>query len=87
AELRWDGLRFPLCLRGRRSGDRIRTPGGTKTLKKLLIERRVPRPLRPAVPLLADAHGALVWVADLAVAEGLRPYPGDDALLLRLSDA
>lgn len=84
--LRWDRLRFPVQIRGRGAGDRISTPGGTKTLKKLLIERRVPRLLRPALPLVVAARGEVVWVAGLMAAAGLRAEPGDDALLLRISD-
>lgn len=56
---------FPLTIRGRRSGDMVRTTGGTKSLKKLMIERRVPLQERSQRPVLVDADGAVLWVAGL----------------------
>ena len=49
----------PVWLRSRRSGDEIRLPGGTKTLKKLYIDRKIPASQRPLVPVLADEAGVL----------------------------
>jgi tRNA(Ile)-lysidine synthase len=68
ARLPLDTARFPLRLRGPLPGDRIRTRAGTKKLKKLLNERRVPRSGRHAVPVLADADGEVVWVAGHTIA-------------------
>ena len=62
-------LVFPLRLRGPRPGDRIRTRAGTRKLKKLWSERRVPRSRRAQVPVLATADGTVVWVVGHAVAE------------------
>lgn len=53
-----DKLHGALCLRPRRTGDRITLPGRPgKTVKKLLIEEKVPRHLRDSIPVLADALG------------------------------
>ncbi len=46
-------------VRSRRAGDTIRTMGGTKSLKKLFIDRKIPAGKREAVPVLADDHGVL----------------------------
>jgi tRNA(Ile)-lysidine synthase len=52
-----------LTLRPRRSGDAIRLPGrGTKTLKKLYIEEKVPARHREALPVLADDAGVLAAI-------------------------
>jgi len=59
---------FPLVLRPRRRGDRIR--GRKKTLKKLLIDARVPRYAREFVPVLAKKSEVL-WAGGLAQAPGL----------------
>jgi tRNA(Ile)-lysidine synthase len=59
---------YPLSLREWRAGDRIRLAGGTRKLKKLFNERRVPVGERSRVPVLVDAHGSVLWVAGLAVA-------------------
>jgi tRNA(Ile)-lysidine synthase len=61
-----DELRFPLCVRARLPGDRIRLQGGTKKVKKLLLERRIPETERGCVPLLVDAAGDVLWIPGLA---------------------
>lgn len=74
--------RFPLTLRGRMPGDRIRTRAGTRPLKKVLGEARVPLRARRALPVLADADGAVLWVAGVAQADGYAPRPGERAITL-----
>lgn len=46
-----------LCVRARTSGDTIRLSGGTKSLKKLFIDRKIPASERSCVPVIADAGG------------------------------
>lgn len=48
-----------VVVRSRRSGDRIKRPGGTKSLKALLIDRKIPRHQRDLIPVLADEGGIL----------------------------
>ena len=48
-----------LFLRARKSGDRLRLSGGSKSLKKLLIDRKVPASQRDAIPVLCDERGVL----------------------------
>lgn len=46
-------------LRCRQSGDRIRLAGGTKSVKKLFIDRKIPAARRLQIPVLADEAGVL----------------------------
>lgn len=55
-----------LMVRSRQSGDEIRLPGGTKSIKKLFIDRKIPADLRPFIPVLADDNG-VVGVCGLGV--------------------
>lgn len=48
-----------LHVRSRRSGDTITLPGGTKSLKKLFIDRKIPAAQRLQIPVLADDKGTL----------------------------
>ena len=48
-----------LTVRSRQSGDRIRLPGGTKSLKKLFIDRKIPATERDGIPVLCDERGIL----------------------------
>lgn len=58
----------PVVLRGRLPGDEMRLPGGTKSLKKIYIDRKIPLSQRPFVPVLADELGVL-GVAGIGVNE------------------
>ena len=46
-----------LTLRSRQSGDEMRLSGGTKSLKKLFIDRKIPAALRQNMPVVADETG------------------------------
>jgi tRNA(Ile)-lysidine synthetase-like protein len=49
----------PIRIRPRQAGDTIRLPGGTKTLKKLFIDRKIPADRRSRIPVAADDLGIL----------------------------
>ena len=48
-----------LSLRCRREGDSIRLSGGTKSVKKLFADRKIPAAQRQRIPILADDAGIL----------------------------
>ena len=48
-----------IVLRSRCEGDSIKLPGGTKSLKKLYIDRKIPAARRALVPVVADDTGVL----------------------------
>jgi len=51
--------RGTMVLRSRMAGDSIRLPGGTKSLKKLFIDKKIPAAKRLRIPVLADDAGVL----------------------------
>ena len=53
-------------VRSREAGDEIRLAGGTKSLKKLYIDRKIPLHQRALVPVIADGTG-IVAVCGVAV--------------------
>lgn len=61
-----EALDGPLALRRRRPGDRFRPAGGrgSRKLQDFFVDRRVPRGLRDAWPILATPR-SVVWVAGL----------------------
>ena len=48
-----------MVVRSRREGDALTTRGGTKSLKKRFIDRKIPQWERSAVPVIADSQGVL----------------------------
>lgn len=68
-----DSFAFVPCgqilLRGRKQGDTIRLPGGSKTLKKLFIDRKIPADDRNTIPVIEDEAG-IVGVYGIGVDAG-----------------
>lgn len=48
-----------IWLRPRKAGDEMRLSGGSKSLKKLFIDRKIPASQRPNIPVIADERGIL----------------------------
>lgn len=72
-----------LSLRAVQRGDRIRLPGGTKSVGDLLIDLKVPRAERGLLKVLAVADtDEVLWVEGVAVAKGAEK-PGMPNLLGR----
>jgi tRNA(Ile)-lysidine synthase len=87
AEIGRGGLALPLVVRSRLPGDRVRPIGapGRRKLQDVLVDRRVPRDRRDAVPIVADAAGRIVWVAEVVVAEDARVQgPLEGVVILEL---
>lgn len=65
-EARFDAalLQAPLFIRNRRPGDRMRVDGlnGSKKVKDIFIDDKVPASLRERIPVLTDADGSLLWI-------------------------
>lgn len=65
-EARFDAeeLVFPLQLRNRKPGDRMQVDGlnGSKKVKDIFIDDKVPRSRREHTPVVTDAGGAILWL-------------------------
>jgi tRNA(Ile)-lysidine synthetase-like protein len=57
-----EAVLFPLFVRGRKDGDRLRPLGlsGEKKLQDVLVDEKVPRGDRDTIPLVCDSSGILV---------------------------
>ena len=60
-----------LYIRSRCTGDRIRLDGGTKSLKKLFIDHKVPQPERHKIPLVVSGE-EIVWIPGIYLSETIR---------------
>ncbi len=56
---------YPLTVRGWEAGDRIRLPAGSRKLKRVFGEARVPVSARNSIPIVTDSRGNVLWVAGL----------------------
>ena len=76
-----------LEVRSRRPGDRFRPLGlrGRKKLQDFLVDRKVPRRDRDAVPIVVDSTDRIVWVAGYAIDKAFRVKdPAQTVIILRL---
>jgi len=75
AEFDADLLEWPLTARARKSGDRMRPRGGrgSRKLSDLMIDARIARGARAALPVVTTARGELLFVPGLRPAEIARP--------------
>jgi tRNA(Ile)-lysidine synthase len=71
-----EGVSWPLTVRTTTPGDRMETLGlgGTKKLKDLFMDRKIPRWKRPLLPIL-ESCGSILWVAGVGLAEAAKVKP------------
>lgn len=62
--LDYDKINTNLFLRGRQTGDKISLYSGTKTIKKLFIDEKIPLSKRDKIPLLACGND-IIWIKDM----------------------
>lgn len=80
-------LHFPLRLRGWEAGDRIRFSLGSKKLKQVFGERKVPVRRRGRWPVLADARGEILWVPGLVRSQEAAPDAEEAPFMIGIADA
>lgn len=67
----FDKIKGTAIIRSRKEGDKADIHGGTKTLKKLFIEEKIPAEKRSSVAVVSDDEGVL-WVEGLGAARRAR---------------
>jgi tRNA(Ile)-lysidine synthase len=77
-----DCVNFPLEIRYFQPGDRFWPTGapGARKLQDFLVDQKIPRWLRPHVPLVIS-QGQIIWVPGLRLAEPVKLTPGTRTLL------
>ena len=57
-------ITYPLYIRTREDGDRIcvKNLGGSKKVKEIFIEEKIPKAIRETYPLLVDATDKIIWI-------------------------
>ena len=79
------GSTTQILFRPRRAHDEMRVSGGRKTLKKLMIDRKIPLDRRDLLPVAADEHGIL-GVYGIGVNLDRAAAPGDRAVIIRIEE-
>ena len=72
-----------LTVRPRQVGDIIHLKGGSRTLKRLMIDKKIPALLRDMIPVVADRHGILA-VGTLGADVTRQAAPGQCAIAIKI---
>lgn len=61
---KYNEISYPLSVRTRENGDRMSIQGmdGTKKIKAVFIEAKVPKEKREEWPIVCDASGTIIWI-------------------------
>ncbi|MGD6857703.1 tRNA lysidine(34) synthetase TilS [Bacillus infantis] len=67
-EVSRDNVHFPLIVRTRETGDRMTIKGmnGTKKVKSIFIDRKIPLHERSSWPIVTDSSGEILWIPGLS---------------------
>ena len=72
-----------LVARPRAEGDAMRLAGGSRTLKRLMIDRKLPAAQRSRLPGIADSGGVLA-VYGVGADAGRAAHEGDRAVIIEI---
>lgn len=78
---------FPVTVRAWAPGDRARMGYGSKKLKKLFLEARVPPGQRHRTPVVTDAAGEVLWVPEVVRSADAPPGEDGEVLYIGISHA
>ncbi|PKG22490.1 tRNA lysidine(34) synthetase TilS [Niallia nealsonii] len=62
-----DSIKYPLIIRTRRNGDRIKLKGmaGTKKVNRIFVDEKIPIQQRATWPIVTDVENNLLWIPGL----------------------
>ena len=80
-----ESVRFPLYIRTRKLGDKIAVKGlnGTKKLKDIFINSKIPQRDRELWPVLVDSEGKVVWLPGLKKSKFDVPKSGKYDIIIK----
>ena len=78
-----DKIKEPLSIRNRRNGDWFEPLGtlGSQKIKKLFIDRKIPRPERGRLALLADQE-SVIWIENMHLSDRVKVSPETKNVLI-----
>ena len=80
-----DTVQFPLYIRTRKLGDKIAVKGlnGTKKIKDIFINSKIPQKERELWPVLVDSSGKIVWLPGLKKSKFDVPKSGKYDIIIK----
>ncbi len=76
-KINFDKIKSDVYARTRRSGDAYRARSVTKTVRRMMSEKKLPLEKRDTLPVICDGEG-IVWVPGFPVADRVYPEKGEE---------
>ncbi len=80
--LSFDNINGSLYARNRRMGDKICIHGVNKSVKKLLIDKKIPKEYRDIIPVILDEEG-IIYIPFVGISD--RVFPKDNSNLRKIT--
>ena len=78
--IKYNIMNSSLVARSRKSGDQLICRGITRSVKKFMIDEKIPPSLRSRIPIVCDAEG-IVWVPGLGLADRMSNAQPDETVV------
>lgn len=79
-----DKIKAGIFVRPRKVGDELRLPGGRRSLKRLMIDKKIPASMRERVPVIVSGDGDVLAAAGLGQDVDTLPAEGEPAILIKI---
>lgn len=76
-KINFDKIKCDVYARARRSGDAYRARSVTKTVRRMMSEKKIPLEKRDMLPVICDSEG-VIWVPGFPVADRVYPEKGEE---------
>lgn len=80
----YEKIKFPLKVRNRRNGDKIKPLGmeGHRKVKDILIDKKIPVFTRDLIPLVVDNQDNIIWIAGIQMNDRFKVKPETERILI-----
>ncbi|WP_051286753.1 tRNA lysidine(34) synthetase TilS [Paenibacillus taiwanensis] len=78
-----DKLQWPIKIRTRMPGDRMRVQGlnGSKKVQDMFVDMKVPPTLRDSLPVITDGQGSIIWIPEVRRSDMALVQPATRSIL------
>lgn len=84
----YNSVVWPLIVRPRKPGDKIKMAYGTKKIKNLFIDKKIPMSSRKTWPIITDGNDKILWIPGIAISKEVKNMQSSkDCILEVLEDA
>lgn len=85
-KLCYNNLVFPISIRNRKDGDKIKLSYGYKKIKDLMIDKKIIKEKRDEMPIFIDGNNEIMWVFNIAKSQKVQEQKDRSDIYLILEE-